>query len=124
MRPVVILDTSMLFAPFQFSFNLDIALENFVGKVEVVVPSSVIKELEGLEKSSILAKTVKKFAEKYRIVEVNGKGDKGIVECVSKFPGCEVYVATQDRKLSERLRKRGIKILFLREGQRLALRER
>lgn len=124
MKPVIILDTSMLFAPFQFSFNLDMALENFLGKVEVVVPSSVINELEGLAKSSQIAKTVRKFAEKYRMVEVNSKGDKGIIECAGKFQEHEVYIATQDANLSEKLIKKGYKVLILREGQRIGLKER
>ncbi|MCX8173634.1 MAG: PIN domain-containing protein [Thermoplasmata archaeon] len=124
MKPLLILDTSMLFAPFTYSFNLDAAVQNFLGSVEIVVPSSVIKELEGLEKTERIAKTVLRFAEKYKRVEVEQRGDRGIIECASKFVEREVYVATLDSRLAEKLVKKGYRVVFLREGQKLALRER
>ncbi|MEM3493256.1 MAG: PIN domain-containing protein [Thermoplasmata archaeon] len=124
MQPLLILDTSMLFAPFNYSFNFDIAVQDFLGPVEIVVPSSVIKELEGLAKTNNLARTVLRFAAKYKVVEVSQRGDRGIIECAEKFTGREIFVATLDTKLGERIRKKGYKVVFLREGQKLALRER
>lgn len=124
MKPLLVLDTSMLFAPFNYSFNLDIKVQEFLGDVEIVVPSSVIKELEGLGKTYKLAKAVIQFAGKYRIVDVKQKGDRGVVECAEKFRDREVYVATMDSQLARKMMKKGYKVIFLREGQKLTLWER
>ncbi|MEM3396402.1 MAG: PIN domain-containing protein [Thermoplasmata archaeon] len=124
MKPLLILDTSMLFAPFNYSFNLDAAVQDFIGSVEIVVPSSVIKELEGLAKTEALARTVLQFARKYSVVEVEQRGDRGVIECAEKFKDREVYVATMDSKLGDKIVKKGRRVVFLREGQRLAIRER
>lgn len=124
MKPVLILDTSMLFAPLNYSFNLDAAVQDFLGSVEIVVPSSVIKELEGLAKTEALAKTVLQLAGKYRVVEVRQKGDKGVIECAEKFGNRQVYVGTMDSELADKIVKKSYKVIFLREGQKLAFRIR
>jgi rRNA-processing protein FCF1 len=123
-RIVVILDTNMLLVPFQFSINLDKSIHDLLGTVEVVVPSSVLLELEGLAQENSKAKSAIKFAKKYNVVEVKEKGDRGIMEAIHKFEDRKVYIATQDRNLCRKIRKMGYEVIILREGQRLAFAER
>ncbi|MGC8913348.1 MAG: hypothetical protein ACP5JR_04295 [Thermoplasmata archaeon] len=123
-KPVIILDANMLYIPFNYSVNLDNLIFDFAGEIEIVVPSSVMLELEGLAKEDAKAKTVLKFATRYRIVDVSQKGDRGIIECAGKFSDREVYIATLDKKLGRIARKFCYKVVTLREGQKLALMER
>ncbi len=109
----VILDANALVMPFQFGINLDRELERLVGNPEAYIPSSVMKELKTLGRKDAL-----RLASKYPVVEVVQGGDDGVIEAVENIGGA---VVTNDKKLKDRLRAKGISVIFLRSRSHLEL---
>jgi len=110
----VVLDTNALMMPFQFKINIDREIENLLGGVEVIVPSSVILELRKLKDRH--AKAALSLSGKYRIVDVRKRGDAGVIEAAE---GHHAAVITNDQELIEILRKSSIPAIRMRECQRL-----
>jgi rRNA-processing protein FCF1 len=117
MNTKVILDTNALLMPFQFGINLDVELERLLGDCEVLVPSSVFEELALLEQKK-LAKAARSLASKFKMLEVEGKGDEAIISAAKSQ---KAVVVTNDRELIERLKAIGIKVAFLRSRSHLVL---
>lgn len=116
----IILDTNALMMPFQFQINLDKELERIFGKIEVVVPSTVINELSALRRINNYAKTGLEFAKRYKTVYVEGNADDSILKLAKKENS---YVLTNDLILKKRLKENGIKVVILRERGHLELEE-
>ena len=118
---VVILDANALMAPFQFSFNLDLKLEDIVPGATAIVPTSVIDELEKLASNGDWkVKAALDLSLKYPSVTSKGKGDSSICNLAVDRGW---MVMTQDRDLRRRLLNRSITVLFLRGKGRIALME-
>ncbi len=111
----IILDTNALLMPFQFNLNLDDEIERLLGDVssKVYVPSSVTKELKGLGKKGAL-----KLSEKYKDIDVEKKGDDGVLEAAEKLQG---IIVTNDSELKKRALKRKIPVAYLRSRSHLEL---
>ncbi len=103
----VILDANALISPFQFSINLDTEISRLFGSPEVYVPSSVIDELEGLERKDAL-----KLANRYEIYSVENIRDEGVLEAAKELDG---ILMTNDSQLRERARSENIPVAYLRE---------
>lgn len=121
---VVILDSSAIMMPFEFSIDLENELTRLLGKYHVVIPLPIVRELEFLSKNGagnkkIKAKASLKFIEKFEAVDVcEENGDDSIVELAKKTKGT---VVTNDTKLIARLKEIPVPIIFLRAKKKLAM---
>jgi rRNA-processing protein FCF1 len=117
----VILDANALISPFQQNFNLDIELDNASPGIRPVVPTSVIRELESLnKKGDWRVKAALDLARKYPSVDIRGKGDAPIFNLAIK-KGWSVM--TQDRRLRMKLLRNGIPVIILRGKAHLQVME-
>ena len=109
----VILDANALFIPFQFGVNLTQALGDLLGEgVEILVPSSVVDELERLGGEDWRRRAALKLARQFKMINVEGRGDRAIVEAARKL---KAPVVTQDKELKRRLKSEGLQVITLRE---------
>ena len=106
----VVLDANALMMPFEYGINLDSELERLVGEADIYVPSCVIGEIEKLSKRRWEAKAALKLLKKYKICETNCMGDEGVVDCGERM---RAIVVTNDEGLQQKLRKKGIRIIYL-----------
>ena len=113
---IVILDTNTLLMVFQFRINLESELNRILGSYEIVVPSTVKKELKTLKER--YAKIALSFSERYRTISANGNPDDSIIELAEKEKG---VVVTNDRILKKRLREKNIPVVYLRGKNHLEI---
>lgn len=124
----VILDSSFLFIPSQF--NLDIFEELAVvlnRRFEPLILSPTYKELQRIAQSGSTkvrrqAAFALKLAQKCRRIDVDKSDEEShddvIVRVASEMACC---VATNDRVLRRRLRRRNVPVIYLRQKSRLAV---
>ncbi|RLF57400.1 MAG: twitching motility protein PilT [Thermoplasmata archaeon] len=113
----VILDTSILIFVFERGIDIDDEILREVGKVEILIPRSVINELERLSSSSkgsrrILAKAARELVRNrgYQIIE--SKDEKDVDRDIMILAkDLNAVVATLDKKLIEELKKTSIGVL-------------
>lgn len=113
----VILDTNALLMPFQFGLNLDKELERLLGACEILVPSSVLDELDKLEPKK-LAKSAKALASKFKLLKTKEKGDKAIISTAKKL---NCAVVTNDKELIKTLKELKLPVIYLRSRTHLVL---
>ena len=104
----VVIDACAFMAPFQYGFNLELELTRLFGEYEVIVPSGVITELEGItdkHKGPAL-----KLARMYDVIDSEQKKDDAVIEAALVREGC---VMTLDKELMIRLRWLNIPIVTL-----------
>ncbi len=109
----VIVDTNGLMAPFQLRFNLDEALRDALGRYELIVPRRVLLELRSLARTDVAAKGALALAQRYRVIEVDAKGDDALVQAAQLE---RAIVLTNDRLLRSVLRRAGVGVITLRKG--------
>lgn len=116
----IVLDTNILLLPFTHGTNLEGGFEELFGVVELVIPTSVISELQKLSenggKTGQAAKAALKLADKFHIEKTGRMGDDGILEVARRI---QASVATNDRVLQQEARKSGLLVLHARENGRL-----
>jgi rRNA-processing protein FCF1 len=112
----VILDTNALLLPFKFNIDLDQELGRLLGAVRIMVPDTVIAELDNIAGSE--ARAAEALARRYETVEAAGKGDRAILDVAEKL---EAVLVTNDRDLIERAKKAGLKVVRMRGKDHLAL---
>jgi rRNA-processing protein FCF1 len=116
----VIVDTNGLMV--QAQFGVDVLDElGRLGYDECVLPSAVLDELETLGKkvkgADKVAVTVSlALAKRCRVVEASGNADDVILR-LAKELGADVF--TNDAGLRKRLKKEGIKTVFMRSKHKL-----
>ena len=113
---IVILDSNALIMVFQFRINLESELNRILGSYEIVVPSTIKKELKTLRDR--YAKSALSFSERYRTISANGNPDDSIIELAEKEKG---VVVTNDRILKKRLREKNIPVVYLRGKNHLEI---
>ncbi|MDI6916951.1 MAG: twitching motility protein PilT [Thermoplasmatales archaeon] len=113
---IVILDSNALLMVFQFKVNMESELTRLLGKYEIVVPSTVKKELKSLRNK--YAKSALSFSERYRTINAKGSPDDSILELAEKEKG---VVLTNDKILKKRLREKNIPVVFLRSKNHLEI---
>jgi len=113
----VILDTNALLMPFQFGLNLDKELERLLGDCEILVPSSVLDELNELEPKK-LARSAKALASKFKVIKTKEKGDKAIISTAKKL---KCAVVTNDKELIKALKELKLPVIYLRSRTHLVL---
>lgn len=112
----VLLDANALLMPFQFSLDLEGELRRLLGTPRILVPSSVLEELDRLAATKRVARAARLLAERFEVVDVPGRGDDALVEA-ARARGA--VVVTNDRRLRRRLREAGLPVIYLRERSRL-----
>lgn len=112
----VVLDTNALLMPFESKMNIDLELRRLLGSYEVHVPGCVIGELK--RSKSKHASVALSLARKYPVVETEAQGDVGVIEAARRL---DAFVVTNDALLRSKLRKLGLKTIFLRSGNHLAI---
>jgi uncharacterized protein len=117
---VVLLDTNALFLPIRSGFPLEAEVDRLFPGAHVVIAASGIRELDGLvEKGAPGAPGARALAEKFSWVAAQGLGDDAVVEVALRE---RAVVLTADRKLQERLARRGLVVLVPRDRHRLEIR--
>ncbi|MFP3299738.1 MAG: PIN domain-containing protein [Thermoplasmatales archaeon] len=87
-----------------YAIKQKISLEKFLFE-EIVVPSSVVEELEKLSINDKNAKIALRLIQKYKVIETSEKGDEGIIDVALRNNG---KVITNDADLIKRLKLLGI----------------
>lgn len=120
----VILDSSAVIMCFEFSIDLEKELTRLLGSYHIVVPSSIIGELEFLSKKGagnkkIKAKASLKLVENYETVVVDEKNaDDSLIILAKRMNG---VVVTNDKELRKRLRGASVSVVFLRAKKKLMM---
>ncbi len=123
----IILDANFFFIPAQFRLDIFEELANLLNKrFEAVLLSSTKKELEGLVQSNPKiqnqALLALQFAEKCSFVTVDKMVDETYDDVVVRVAAdWKCPVATNDKEMKKRLRKKGVTTIFLRQKRRLAV---
>jgi len=87
-----------------YAIKQKVSLEKFLFE-EIVVPSSVVEELEKLSINDKNAKIALRLIKKYKVIETSKKGDEGIIDVALRNNG---KVITNDADLIKRLKLLGI----------------
>ena len=119
----VILDSSALMMPFEYSVNLEDELTRLLGKFQILIPKPIVEELISLSKigkgrKKRLAKSALVFIKNYNIIDSEGKGDDSVLFLAKKYQG---IVVTNDRDLRNRVKKSSLQTIFLRGKKKLFL---
>ena len=120
----VILDSSAIIMCFEFSIDLEKELTRLLGAYHIVIPCSIIRELEflsnkGAGNKKIKAKASLKLVDKYETVSVDEKNaDDSLISLAKRING---VVVTNDKELRERLRDASVSVVFLRAKKKLML---
>ena len=120
----VILDSNAIMMPFEFSIDLEKELTGLLGKYHIIIPLSIVRELEflskhGRGKKRIIAKASLKLISKYDTMNIDEhKGDDAVF-CLAKK--LNSIVVTNDKELKKRLKEISIPVIFLRAKKKLVL---
>ncbi|HHH77608.1 MAG: hypothetical protein J7L93_02105 [Thermoplasmata archaeon] len=122
----VVLDTNALMIPYQSGINIEKEITRLLGICRIIVPSSVIEEMEKLANedggTGRAAKLGLSIINKrgFRIMETENKGDDGVLETALKM---ESAIVTNDRELQKRAKEMNLPIIYPRGENRLEMDE-
>jgi hypothetical protein len=119
-----VLDTNILIL--MYSQKVDVLSQlHFQGFSEIIIPKSVVEELESIIQSlsgrnRVAAKLALNMIRegKIRVVEAQKKGDNALLEVAERY-GC--YLITNDSNLRKRAKNRKILVGYIREMNRVEL---
>ncbi len=119
--PFAVIDTNFLIYAVKYRIIGNLAgqlVEIAEGPVTMIVPSSVLRELENskLVEAKVALASLKGMP--HKVFESSLPADDAIVEFASRNGG---FVCTQDKKLKERLPKKNCRIIALRGKAALKL---
>ena len=122
-QKIVILDSSALIMPFEYSIDLEDELTRLLGKYSILVPKPIVEELIHLSKNgkgrkNRLAKSALMLIKNFNIIDSEGKGDDSVLFLAKKFQG---IVVTNDRDLRKRIKKSSLQTIYLRGKKKLFL---
>lgn len=116
----VLLDTNFLLIPFSNHVDVFEDIERLLnGKVTFIILASTLQELRSLrgrEKmyGRAMLQFIDRLSAKFEIENLQGKTDKLIFEYAEKNNSEELYVATMDKELKDKLKKIKVKVIGLR----------
>lgn len=117
MTKKILLDTNFLVAPFQFSFDIYEELEKMFPYADLYTLDDALQEAKSI-KSGRYKELVPKMIDQQgvEILETEGKGevDDLIVDIADGF-----IVATNDKELKRRLKKKGRPVIIIRSKNHL-----
>jgi rRNA-processing protein FCF1 len=109
-RPVVLVDANALLLPFTSHFRLEEEIYLHVDGARILVPSSVLGELERVaSRGNVNARAAREFARRFEVVATEARGDDALVELGRRL---SAWVLTGDRALRTRLLEAGVPVLF------------
>jgi rRNA-processing protein FCF1 len=121
----ILLDTNFLLVPYQFGMDVFKGVRDVVeGEYSFVVPTGVVGELEKLSKGRGKEGAAARFGLKllslreHESVESSGDVDGWILEYAKKEGA---IVATNDRALREKLKRKRVKVLSLLSRARIGI---
>ncbi len=112
----VVLDTNALLMPFEFRINLDLELKRLLGSFQAFVPGCVIGELHRSKNKH--AQVALSLARKYSVAETEIQGDAGVIDVARRLGA---FVVTNDAVIRSKLRKLGMRTIYLRSGSHLTI---
>lgn len=117
----VVIDTSALMVPAEW--GLDIFMElSALGYDECYVPSAVKAELDTLEKAKkvdrLKISLARAMMERCRLEEAPGPADDAVMSLAKRL---NAAAFTNDAALRSRLKREGVRTVFLRGRQKLAV---
>ncbi|MFZ0830869.1 MAG: twitching motility protein PilT [Thermoplasmata archaeon] len=109
-RPLVLVDANALLLPFTSHFRLEEEIYLQVDGAHILVPSSVLGELERVaDRGYANARAAREFARRFEVVPTEVQGDDALVELGRRL---QAWVLTGDRALRTRLLEAGVRVLF------------
>jgi uncharacterized protein len=122
---LVLLDTNAIFMIFEFSIDVDSELTRLLGSNIIKIPEAVVHEIEiignkGKGKQKNLAKPALQFINRYPQLNHDhySTADDAILHVASDLGA---VVVTNDKRLRDRLKQKGVSRIFLRGKQQLVL---
>ncbi len=123
---MVVLDTNALLMPYQFDINIERELNRLLGVCRIIVPRSVVEEVEKLAEkggevgraAQLALSIIKK--KNFRVIETDMKGDDGVIETAIKM---EAAILTNDKELKKKAKEMRLCVIYLREGEKLEMEE-
>jgi rRNA-processing protein FCF1 len=107
----------VLFLVIRTGFPLEQELGRLAPGARLLLPGSVVGELDGLAKSLTPgAAAARALADRFSLVPTRAGGDEGIIEAALRT---RAWVATADRELQRRLASQGITVVIPRDRHRL-----
>ncbi|HEU12537.1 MAG: PIN domain-containing protein [Thermoplasmata archaeon] len=116
MENEVIVDTNALMLPFQKGLDIEKNLEELLGRFTIIVPESVIRELERLSQGNPEARAALSYSKRFKILKTDLEGDKSIIKIAENL---KCYVLTNDSRMIRILKRKGIKVIRPRGERRL-----
>ncbi|MEM3675937.1 MAG: hypothetical protein QXV22_02650 [Thermoplasmataceae archaeon] len=114
----VVLDTNALIYSIKGKVDIEKWLSITIPWNSVVVPSSVINELESLSSRIPEARGALRLCQNFELLPVKSSGDDGIIEAAANTQG---IVLTNDRQLVRKLRSLGIRTFSISKNKRVVL---
>jgi rRNA-processing protein FCF1 len=109
-RPIVLVDANALLLPFTSHFRLEEEIYGQVDGARILVPSSVLGELERVaDRGNANARAAREFARRFPVVLTEIPGDDALVDLGRRL---SAWVLTGDRALRSRLLEAGVPVLF------------
>jgi len=120
----VILDSSAILMFFEFSIDWEKELGRLLGGYHLVVPTAVVQELQILATRNVgqkkAAAALKLIAKYDTFAQEADTADEALMKIAEKTQG---IVVTNDIELRDRLKNRGLPVIFLRGKKKLVLDE-
>ncbi len=124
----ILFDTNFLMIPIRFGVDVSSELERLLeGKFQPVVPTAVIEEIQRLSKDAKpgLARELQfalEMAKKLEQIAEPRISDESVDDYILRIAkDCRYLVATTDSDLRRRLRREGVTVVYLRQGNHLDL---
>ncbi len=119
----VILDSNFLMIPFQFNVDVFAELDRVLeGRYRVYVTDGVLRELRGIRMRRKSAGAALQLASKLPVIETGGEGirdvDRALINLAQEG---NTIICTNDKILIEKLRSKGLPVIYLRQRKYLML---
>ena len=109
----IILDTNLLIHSLEYHIDIDEELRNVLNEpFEVAIIKTTEKELKGKKNENL----ARKWLEKLHVKLINPpKDDINVDQAILAVAEQNTLVATQDKELKQKLKKKGIQVITIRQ---------
>lgn len=125
MLPKVLFDTNFLLLPVRIGIDVISELNRLLGAYEIIIPSTVLKELEEIRKKNSKTSREVAFVKRFpphKIIKTKlEKGETVDDLIIRTAKKCNFIVATVDLGLKRRLRDQNVPVIYLRQKRVLVL---
>lgn len=122
----IVLDTNALLLPYQLGINIEKELSRLIGICRIMIPKSVIKEVEKLASQNGSVARAAKLGlniirrKEYQIIETPYEGDEGVMDVAIKM---NAIILTNDKELKKKAKEMGLAVIYVRGENRLEIEE-